>query len=235
MLLNLISFLRLRSRMVIYMNLSVGVSLLLTALRVIVTGRWSFSRLSWNLFLAYIPFLLSLLFLKLATKASLRKWAIPFFICWFLFLPNTFYLLTDMVHLGEGRGGNYWYDFVLLLSYAVNGTALGVMSIRNMEIGLNVSGLLRVRWYFSMPVLFIASMGVMIGRVLRYNSWSIVFHWKDLLRDLWQVTIDPQKAVLFWGYTSLCFFVLVTGYWITGRVIVAEKSGWQPPPRLPSR
>jgi uncharacterized membrane protein len=209
------------------MNLSILVSLLLTACRVIVTGRWSFSRLSWNLLLAYIPFLLSLLFLKLATRANLRKWAIPFFILWFLFLPNTFYLLTDMVHLGEGRGGNYWYDFVLLLSYAINGTALGVMSIRNMEIGLNASGLLQVRWYFSIPVLFLASMGVMIGRVLRYNSWSIVLHMDDLLRDLTAVTIDPEKAVVFWGYTSLCFLVLVSGYWITGRVIVAtrQKSG----------
>ena len=223
MLSNFKAFFRLKTRLIIYLYCFMLFSLLLTALRVLVTGRWSFSRLSWNLLLAYIPFLISLAFLKLTPKPSLRYFSIPFFFCWFLFLPNTFYLVTDMVHLGEGKGGNYWYDLLLLLSYAVNGVVLGVLSIRNMELGFNRIGMLRVRWYFSMPMLFIASVGMMIGRLLRYNSWSIFLHPEAILYDLWKVTVVSEKAVVFWGYSLLCFLILLVGYWITGKILKAGK------------
>src|SRR5512135_2983539 len=74
--------------------------------------------LAWNLFLAWLPMISSLVAYNLgkARKPSLRSqrgaWPL-ILVCaclWLLFFPNAPYILTDLIHLHEQDGVPLWYD-----------------------------------------------------------------------------------------------------------------------------
>src|SRR5882757_9753435 len=108
---------------------SVIFSLALLLLRFIQTGSLQYGFLVWNLFLAWVPFQMTLL--MQTYKAS--KWPLPLWIvaalAWITYLPNAPYILTDLYHLPEG-GAPMWFDLILILSFAWSGLILGFMSIR---------------------------------------------------------------------------------------------------------
>src|SRR5438270_10670227 len=70
-------------------------SMTLICFRVLYTGRLLFVFLVWNLFLSFIPFMLS----KWIHSRSLAKgnWLYFFaMMIWLLFIPNSFYIITDL-------------------------------------------------------------------------------------------------------------------------------------------
>ncbi|MES1159817.1 MAG: DUF1361 domain-containing protein, partial [Bacteroidota bacterium] len=73
--------------------------------RVIHTGRITFLFLTWNLFLAYIPYFITSVLARRPLWVSNRTILIPVFIVWLLFVPNSFYIITDLFHLGDQHGG----------------------------------------------------------------------------------------------------------------------------------
>ena len=70
--------------------------------RLDVWGTTNLLYLIWNLFLAWIPYLISLFFIKKETPV---KYFIPIFIVWLLFFPNAPYLVTDVLHLAFRLAG----------------------------------------------------------------------------------------------------------------------------------
>src|SRR5215472_2540166 len=83
-----------------WLSFSVLFSCLLVLGRIIYTGRITFLSLVWNLFLAYIPYFITQL---LATRPGWireKKLFLFFFLLWLICLPNSFYILTDLFHLG---------------------------------------------------------------------------------------------------------------------------------------
>src|SRR5687767_8279664 len=89
----------LRSEMEKLLILSSLFSIALAFARVLYTGELLFLSLIWNLFLALIPYALT----RLLTQRSYwveNKWkfALINFI-WLLFIPNSFYIITDLFHL----------------------------------------------------------------------------------------------------------------------------------------
>src|SRR5687767_846671 len=76
--------------------ISICFSTLLLAMRMMATKSFYYVFLEWNLFLALIPYLLSN-FLYQRVNSGLNNYvlaAISF--VWLLFIPNTFYILTDL-------------------------------------------------------------------------------------------------------------------------------------------
>ncbi len=79
----------------------------------------------WNLFLACVPYGVSLCAAALHRRASRRAWlALPLFGLWLLFLPNAPYLLTDFIHLCDNATAQIWFDTTLLTTYALTGSML---------------------------------------------------------------------------------------------------------------
>src|SRR5689334_9256636 len=104
-------------------------SLVLLLVRIIITNELTYIFLAWNLFLAWIPFMISQ---KLKTANS--WWKILFlFNAWLLFLPNAPYIITDFLHLRQRPPIPYWYDILLLFSTALNGLLLGLASLLVVE------------------------------------------------------------------------------------------------------
>src|SRR3569833_461370 len=78
--------------------LSMLFSCLLTAARILNTDRLPFIFHPWNLILAFIPYAIST-FLTQRHRRNVGWWLTA--TVWLLFIPNSFYISTDLYHLGD--------------------------------------------------------------------------------------------------------------------------------------
>ena len=60
------------------------------------TGKFIHLMLIWNIFLSYLPLYISK---KLSKKKSIGN--ILLWLVWLLFIPNTFYMITDFIHIQQ--------------------------------------------------------------------------------------------------------------------------------------
>jgi len=209
--------------------LSMLFSCLLIVARVVHTEHRHFIFLIWNLFLAYIPYFIStqLTRLKAAGEGtrpgtgvagrqpvrgprSLGWWILA--LLWLLFIPNSFYIITDLYHLGDlynDRIMPQWFDLAMILSFVWNGLLLGVLSVRQMERIFLPRLTLMKELLFLYPVMWLNALGIYIGRYLRYNSWDIVTDPFGLLRDIATLIVHPLRHQNVWDMV-LCFSILMT-------------------------
>ncbi len=90
---------------------------------------WS---LTWNLFLAWVPLLISKT-IRANEKRLTTVALIPVIGLWLLFFPNAPYILTDLFHL-ETRGGMpKWFDLLMVLTFAWTGLILGFASLMDIQ------------------------------------------------------------------------------------------------------
>lgn len=176
---------------------------------IVYTGYLVFLFLIWNLFLAYLPYAITnWLHIRPGWIEDRRKFAVAFSV-WLLFIPNSFYLLTDIFHLGEIGRVPLWFDLVLLFSFAWNGLLLGIVSIRQMEKIAEVFFNLRSESFFIYPVMWLNALGVYIGRYLRYNSWDLLLNPFELITDIGNMILHPIQYRHAWGMV-FCFSVFMT-------------------------
>ena len=191
-----------------------GVSLLLFLLRMVDSGSTRYWFLIWNLILAWLPLGFAILLLS---KLKLRPWVDPVCILlsllWLVFLPNSFYLVSDLIHLQTTAEVSVLYDAVLFTSFIFNGFLAGFISIylihkellkrlKQPQVNLIIAG-----------VLLVCSFAIYLGRVLRWNTWDIVLHPTGIIFDVSeQVVNDAAKSNAL--VTTLSFFLLLGGMYI---------------------
>ncbi|HXD76743.1 MAG TPA: DUF1361 domain-containing protein [Puia sp.] len=186
-------------------------SCLLVALRVMHTGRPTFIFMPWNLFLAYVPYFVSSWLTRPGRRLRPVVKAIGL-AGWLLFIPNSFYILTDLYHLADGHRDARvpeWYDLVLILSFALSGTLIAVMSTRQIEGLILPRAGFRGRWAFLFPLMFLNALGVYLGRYLRYNSWDIFTNPVDLAADICGMILHPLHHPNAWGMIG-CYSILLS-------------------------
>jgi len=191
--------------------LSVLFSMLLIAVRVWVTGEIFLLMLPWNLFLAWAPYgITQWLSLHPDWIENRLKFAIGF-IAWLLFIPNAFYILTDLFHLGQSHGAPRWYDLAVIFSFAWNGLLMAVLSVRRMQLMITLHFSLLRGWMFVLPVMWLNALGVYIGRYLRYNSWDVLTSPFELSTDILYLLLHPFRNAEEWGmifcFTLLLYFI----------------------------
>src|SRR5687767_10553335 len=91
----------------------------------------SYAFLIWNLFLAWIPFIISYFTYTLTIN---RRWVFLFIpiaaFLWLIFFPNAPYILTDFQHLAYHSSDlPVWYDVMMLVWFAFTGLLLGMVSL----------------------------------------------------------------------------------------------------------
>lgn len=187
---------------------SILFSLALILFRIYYTGSMLRASLVWNLFLAYIPFALTRWMERHPAEMQQRLNWYACFMVWLLFIPNAPYIITDLFHLFDG-GVPVWFELFLISSFAVNGMMLGYLSIRSMEKMWSSRYSRWPAWLFSIPVMFLCSLGVYIGRYLRYNSWDVVKDPMTLSRDMIGLFIHPWENRHAWAFT-ICMGVFLS-------------------------
>ena len=147
--------------------------------------------LAWNLFLAWIPFMLALVLYDSDRRGRRLTVLVPLAAAWLLFLPNAPYIVTDFVHVGRDSAVPTWFDAGLTASFAGTGLVLGLGSI------LLVQGVLERRygaavgWLMLPPIFLLCSAGIYLGRVHRFNSWDAVTRPHALLDTFAARLADP--------------------------------------------
>jgi uncharacterized membrane protein len=203
-----------RSEIARILSLSMLFSVGMVLVRVLYTGDHDYRFLIWNLFLAYIPYFISN---QLSYKISWiqnRVKLCAVCVVWLLFIPNSFYILTDLFHLGWHPGVPLWYDLAMIISFAWNGLLLGVLSVRQMEKILQIYLPGKTEWLFLYPVMVLNALGVYIGRYFRFNSWDVITDPFSLIADILQLIIHPVAHKEVWAMVA-CFSVFMTLIYIT--------------------
>jgi uncharacterized membrane protein len=135
------------------------------------TGDSFYRFLVWNLILAWVPFVLAL-----GAYASARRGngvaTTVLGVLWLLFFPNAPYLLSDFIHLHESRATPLWYDALMLAAFAWTGLLLGFASLDLMQMIWRQRAGTLVSWIGVVASLALGSLGVYLGRFLRFNSWD---------------------------------------------------------------
>jgi uncharacterized membrane protein len=182
--------------------------LLMIVLRLMLTRSLRYGFLLWNLFLAWVPYLLSLLILRVAAPRTrlrrLRPGVVLLGLLWLLFYPNAPYILTDFIHVIEEAGNLtnalLWYDIILHAAFAFIGHLIGLISL---AILYQIIERLYRRWVAWLVVVLacgLGGFGIYLGRFERLNSWDILFVPAATLR-IGILSLFNPKALLF----SLCF------------------------------
>ncbi|MBS1599441.1 MAG: DUF1361 domain-containing protein [Bacteroidetes bacterium] len=210
-------FFFLRSEMDRLLTLSILFSCMLTVARIIYTGRLTFVFLVWNLFLAYVPYFITQQLNRKPRLVQKKLWFGFLFLLWLLCIPNSFYIITDLFHLGD-HWNDYlapqWYDLALILSFVWNGLLLGILSVRQMEKITEKFYPGRRELFFLYPVMWLNALGVYVGRYLRFNSWDIITNPFQLFRDIAGIMLHPIDYRYAWGMI-FCFSILMTLMYLT--------------------
>lgn len=188
-------------------------AVILSILRVVVWGKFSFTWILWNIFLAFVPFFISstLLFLFRENKLSKTIFIVGI-ILWILFIPNSPYIITDFIHLGETKSVPILFDTLLLFSSALVGLSLFFHSLSHIEQLIRTKCSKKVTSLIIVLIIIIVSFGIYLGRFLRFNSWDIFINHIYLLKNVWNLIFKGSNRVDLFLYTVLFSFSLLFSY-----------------------
>lgn len=138
-----------------------------------------FNFMTLNLFLAYIPFELCLL-LKLFKPMKKFEWPlfVIFGMIFLLLVPNTFYMITDLIHLNQfqfnfliGLNLKEWIFFTYLMLGVF--LAMYVMILIFMEI-LHFTTHIWLNRALVIILMFLNGLGIYMGRFLRIHTVYLI-------------------------------------------------------------
>jgi uncharacterized membrane protein len=179
--------------------------------------------LRWNLFLAVVPLGLSYV-LAWAARRDWALFAVPFLAFgWLLFLPNAPYLISDLVHLEDGASR---VNVLTLGLVAVTGLLIGIKSVQIVQRVVEERFGVAWGWRAVQATLVLATFGVYLGRVLRWNSWNVLSRPHALLETAMRGPSEPRRLAVALVATLASAALLYGVYWVlTVRDMRDQRSG----------
>ncbi len=187
---------------------------LLLVARMVVTNSLTYLFLPWNLFLAFVPYWITWWMTRNITIIENKIKLALALAAWLLFIPNSFYIITDLFHLSEFRSAPKWFDLLLIFSFAWNGLLCGIISLRRVEIIISLISRKNFSMLLIFAVMWLSAFGIYIGRFLRYNSWDVITNPFSLADEIIGMIIHPFENTYAWGMT-LCYSVFMTLLYFT--------------------
>ena len=164
---------------------------------------WYGPRLHVNLFLAWAPYVIALLAVAVHRRWPRNHWIILLLGgLWLVFFPNAPYLITDYFYLSRTENA-VWQSLMVYTLFSVCGLMLAMVSLFFMHaITRRLFGRL-VGWLVVLGAISVSSLGVFMGRFLRWNSW-------DLLTQPGEVILSsiPQFFTPVQGIRPITFSVM---------------------------
>ena len=200
----------------VLLNVACAVCIGLVVARVAYTDSERHLGLIWNLFLAWIPFILAYFAHAVSWRRAALYLVIPVIaFLWLIFFPNAPYMLTDLQDLARRTtGAPLWYDVIIVVWCSWTGMLLGVISLYLMQDIIVRSFGRAAGWIFVFVISGLSSFGVYIGRFVRLNSWDILQNPAETAQEILGVVIDPSRRLAaFWLlYTTFFLFVFLLLY-----------------------
>jgi uncharacterized membrane protein len=136
-----------------------------------ISGRAGYVFLVKNLFLAWIPYWLSVA----TTRATGRRTVVALWLAWLAMFPNAPYIITDLVHWRwRPSPMPWWFDLGTILTFALAGWFCGIASLRIMHEQVRRSAGATLGWLFVIIVSALTGFGIYLGRFERWNSWDVL-------------------------------------------------------------
>lgn len=167
--------------------------------------------LIWNIFLAYIPFLLS--FIKIKNK---------FFKCInnliaLVFFPNVIYLFTDLIHISvmkyyvkDTQGIRYimnftnWIRLSLIFVAVLIAIKLSYISLNNFIVDY------RFKHVIYVFISILTGVAVYIGRFIRLNSWDLILNpFNTLIIIFKNINSDTIQYILLFAIIQYIVLIIM--------------------------
>lgn len=187
--------------------------------RILISHQWTtYKNLVWNLFLAWVPYIFSVVAASIHRVFPKHWWLliVPSAI-WLAFFPNAPYIVTDFLHLQERPGVPLWYDIGLLATFAWTGLFLAIASLRTFQRLVKFHFGLVVSWLFAFVALGLGGLGLYLGRFSRWNSWDLLSQPKEIIVDVATKFKHPLSNLGFFGFTLMftgllfvCYFMFIS-------------------------
>jgi uncharacterized membrane protein len=183
-------------------------SFLILRYRIHITNNFFYLFLVWNLFLAYVPLVISTFLEK---KRYTKFIILPMLLVWLAFLPNAPYIITDLMHLAKRSSMTIWYDSLLIMSFASAGMLAYFLSIKQMYSVLIVAFKLKHSRFIFILIAFLNGFGIYLGRFSRWNSWDILQKPKTLFSEISLYIMHPIAHQNIWIFTLVMGSLLAIG------------------------
>lgn len=194
--------------------LSSALSVTLSVARIWYSDTRHYTFLNWNLILAWAPLALAFWLWRLDQRRGRRRLLMMtlVFFGWLLFLPNSPYIVSDLIHLNQRDNVPLWYDAMMLFSYAWNGLILGFVSLWIVQqLATRWFGQL-AGWVLVLLTLTATGFGIYLGRFGRWNSWDVLVDPFGLLRQVLSYALHPLDQPRAVGVTLLFGGFLIIAY-----------------------
>jgi uncharacterized membrane protein len=170
-----------------------------------------------NLFLAWIPLALAYA-ITWAARHKLTRPALPLLVLpWIFFLPNAPYLVTDLVHLQHQASVVNALEMLLL---AFTGVLIAVKTVQLMQGAVESLWGVAAGWRAVQVIVVLAAVGVYIGRVLRWYSWTLFEHPHSLVHTILRTPSEPVRV----GLGLIGIVVFAGAFYFVYRVLTGARS-----------
>jgi uncharacterized membrane protein len=203
-----------QGRLGVALGLATLISVVLFSVAALRNRSLAFDYLMWNLFLAWVPFALMVWLKRMLRTQLWSSWPALALTATFIgFLPNTFYMITDVIHLQEMRRVDMILDVIMFSSFYLNAFILGLISTYLFHLELRKRFTVRTGWLLLMTVILAASFAIYIGRDLRWNTWDILINPASILFEISDRLMAPfAHPELF--TTTFGFFALIASTYL---------------------
>jgi uncharacterized membrane protein len=169
--------------------------------------------LIWNLFLAGLPLVFAFA-LKYLTDLQNSNVVVRLmlFALWLLFLPNSPYIITDLVHLSHKRVTPLWFDGSIVFSSALVGLMMGLISLYIIHQMIRPQLNHFTNWIVLSLLIGLTSFGVYLGRVLRWNSWDLFTRPIHLFGSIYESLFRFSAVSMTVVFSCMLFFIYLMVY-----------------------
>ncbi|HET9905025.1 MAG TPA: DUF1361 domain-containing protein [Anaerolineales bacterium] len=207
------SFIRNRYSIAVFalLNLACALCIALVAARIAYSDTRGHLGLIWNLFLAWIPFMLAYFAHTISWRRIWLYLIIPVVaLFWLIFFPNAPYMLTDLQDLTRTtEEAPLWYDVIIVVWCTWTGMLLGVISLYLMQDIIHRAFSRTAGWIFVFVISALSSFGIYIGRFVRLNSWNILLDPRETAMEILGIVIDPSMRLAAFTILYTFFFLFV--------------------------
>lgn len=161
--------------------------------------------LPWNLLLAWVPLVIAA---YLVSTPLHRYIEISLLVVWLVFLPNTFYVMTDIIHINDQVRFNQTYDVLTIMMSVIPSVLAGLVSLALIDNRYLSKQPLARRKQILAAIALSSAIAIYIGRELRWNSWDLFANPINIVTDMVGVLISAQ-GVAHMTLTVLAYTIVI--------------------------
>ena len=190
-----------------------GLCLVLFSFRVIATGSFRYWFIPENLALAWLALSFSWLLVTSLSKHRWLSWQnLALSVVWLVLLPNTWYVLTDFLHVYGTGEISQLYDIVMMSLLVICGFGLGFASLYLIHLEFLKRLPNRGAHIIVGGIILLSSFGIYLGRDLRWNTWDVVSNPGGIILNVSDRVVSPLEHPRAINVTVLFFILLSVLY-----------------------